>query len=162
MDLYTDERIAPCSFSRGELIDALLKKTEELFTEHFEHGDVKRARAKLRAGDQPVTHYETVMRSGLMIGLSIPPIVLALVKCGLRVILLITAFEPETRRLIPGWAALLQIYGTLYIPVIFGMMFELNLIAWVAARINYEFVMELSRPTLDYRSFLEVGGWCLH
>lgn len=37
------------------------------------------------------------------------------------------------------------------------MLFELNLVAWVAARINYEFVMELSRPVLDYRSFLEVS-----
>lgn len=52
-----------------------------MFTEHFEHGDVKRARTKLRAGDQPVTHYGTVMRSGLMIGLSLPAAVLALVKC---------------------------------------------------------------------------------
>lgn len=36
------------------------------------------------------------------------------------------------------------------------MLFELNLCAFVEARINYEFVMELSRPTLDFRSYFEV------
>lgn len=71
-------------------------------------------------------------------------------------VLNLPAFETPTREAIPAYAALLQIYGTCYIPVIFAMMFELNLIAWVQARINYEFVMELSRPVLDYRSYLEV------
>ncbi|ORY33360.1 EXS family-domain-containing protein [Naematelia encephala] len=50
------------------------------------------------------------------------------------------------------------------------MLFELNLDAYVQARINYEvrnnvafaddqFVMELSRPTLDYRSYLELPAF---
>lgn len=32
----------------------------------------------------------------------------------------------------------MQVYGAFYIPVLFAMLFELNLIAWVDARINYE------------------------
>lgn len=50
-------------------------------------------------------------------------------------------------------------YGALYLPVLFGILFELNLDAWVEARINYEFVMELERPVLDYRSYLEIPAF---
>jgi len=39
---------------------------------------------------------------------------------------------------IPAWNGLLIVYGSLYLPVIFAMLFELNLDAWVNARINYE------------------------
>lgn len=39
---------------------------------------------------------------------------------------------------LPAWNGLLQVYGALFLPVIFAMLFELNLDAWVSARINYE------------------------
>ena len=48
MELYTDERIAPESFSKSETIDNLLKQVEELYSEHFEKGDTKKARDHLR------------------------------------------------------------------------------------------------------------------
>ncbi|KAL1412764.1 Xenotropic and polytropic retrovirus receptor 1 [Vanrija albida] len=146
LELYTDDRIAPCSFARGEVIEGLIKETEELFTEHFEHGDGKRARDRLRRQDVDHTHYLTMLRSGIMLGLGLPPAVLAIVK----------TFDPETRKAIPSWDALLTIYSALYLPVLFAMLFELNLVAFVEARINYEFVMELSRPTLDFRSYFEM------
>lgn len=149
LDLYTDERIAPCSFSRGEPIDQLLKQTEELFSEHFEHGDFKKARQKLRGQDAHSTHYQTVFRSGTYIGLGLPAAVLAIVQ----------SFHPDVRQQLPQWGALLCMYGGLYLPVLFGMLFELNLDAWVEARINYEFVMELNRPVLDYRSYLEIPAF---
>ncbi|KLT45695.1 EXS-domain-containing protein [Cutaneotrichosporon oleaginosum] len=109
LELYTEDRIGPCSFARGETIDTLIRQSEELYSEHFEHGDAKRARLKLREGDQPMTHYLTVFRSAMMMGLGLPA--------------------------------------------------TLNLAAWVEARINYEFVMELNRPTLDYRSFMEIPSF---
>lgn len=43
-----------------------------------------------------------------------------------------------TEEEIPAWNGLLIVYGSLYLPVIFAMLFELNLDAWVNARINYE------------------------
>lgn len=46
-----------------------------------------------------------------------------------------------------AWNGLLQVYGALYLPVIFAMLFELNLDAWVSARINYE----VSPPPLPSR-----------
>lgn len=44
----------------------------------------------------------------------------------------------ETPETIPNWDGLLQIYAALYIPVVFSILFELNLAAFVNARINYE------------------------
>lgn len=44
----------------------------------------------------------------------------------------------EVHVIIPAWNGLLQVYGALFLPVIFAMLFELNLDAWVSARINYE------------------------
>lgn len=81
LELYTDDRIALCSFARGEVIEGLIKETEDLFTEHFEHGDGKRARDRLRRQDENHTHYLTMLRSGIMLGLGLPPAVLAIVKC---------------------------------------------------------------------------------
>lgn len=149
LEMYTDERIAPCSFSRGEPIDQLIKHTEELFSQHFEHGDYKKARSRLRGEDGPTTHYGAVFRSGLYLGLGLPAAVFAIVQ----------SFRPEVRAQLPQWGALLQMYGGLYLPVLFALLFELNLFAWVEARINYEFVMELERPNLDYRSYMEIPSF---
>ena len=45
--------------------------------------------------------------------------------------------KPETPLWIPAWDGLLQVYGGLFLPVIFALLFELNLAAFVANRINY-------------------------
>jgi hypothetical protein len=39
---------------------------------------------------------------------------------------------------LPARDGLLQVYAAIFIPVIFAVIFELNLDAWVNARINYE------------------------
>ena len=49
-----------------------------------------------------------------------------------------SAMSAEIVNEIPAWNGLLIVYGSLYLPVIFAMLFELNLDAWVTARINYE------------------------
>ncbi|WVQ84502.1 hypothetical protein IAT38_006654 [Cryptococcus sp. DSM 104549] len=149
MELYTDERISKCTFSKSDSIDELIKQVEDLYTLHFEHGDSKRARDKLRKQTHEKTHYQSVFRSGIMLGIGLPAAIAALVETG----------KHETRRAIPAWEGLLQAYGGLFLPVIFAMLFELNLMAYVSARINYEFVMELTRPTIDYRSFLELPAF---
>jgi hypothetical protein len=48
---------------------------------------------------------------------------------------------------IPAWNGLLIVYGSLYLPVIFAMLFELNLDAWVNARINYEVCLSSTTGT---------------
>lgn len=68
------------------------------------------------------------------------------------------ALEHERREQIPEWAALLQVYAALSIPVIFALLFALNLIAWARARINFIFIFELdARTVIDAREYLEVG-----
>ncbi|KIR53486.1 hypothetical protein I315_04079 [Cryptococcus gattii Ru294] len=147
LEMYTDERISKCTFSKSEAIDDLIKQCEELYTIHFEHGDSKKARERLRRQQLEKTHYQSVFRSGLMLGIGLPAAIAALVECKLHLIE------------IPGWQGLLQAYGGLYLPVIFALLFELNLWAYVTARINYEFVMELARPSIDYRSFMEIPAF---
>lgn len=149
MELYTDEIISPESFAHGEEMEHLLKQTEEMFSDHFEHGDSKKARDRLRKQDTVTTHYSSTFRSGVYIGLGLPPAILAIALSR----------TAEAQAAIPQWEALLQIYGSIYLPVLFSILFELNLDAWVGARINYEFVMELSSPTIDYRSYLEVPAF---
>ncbi len=48
------------------------------------------------------------------------------------------ACKTETHQAIPAWNGLLQVYGALYLPVIFALLFQINLEAYVQARINYE------------------------
>ena len=63
----------------------------------------------------------------------------------------------QTRRKFPQVEAILLVYSALFLPVLFGMLFELNLAAFVAARINYGFIMELDiRTAIDHRQFLEI------
>ncbi|WRT70222.1 uncharacterized protein IL334_007217 [Kwoniella shivajii] len=149
LEMYTDEKISKATFSQSEAIDGLIKQIEDLFTSHFEHGDSKKARDRLRRQMAEKTHYDSVFRSGIMLGIGLPAAVLALVESG----------KPHVRAELPAWGGLLQVYGGLYLPVMFAMLFQLNLSAFVAARINYEFVMELTRPTIDYRSFLEIPAF---
>ena len=74
-----------------------------------------------------------------MIGIGIPATIFALVKGRQkhRTSLMI-AMSADIATEIPAWNGLLIVYGSLYLPVIFAMLFELNLDAWVNARINYE------------------------
>ncbi|KAK4685855.1 hypothetical protein P7C73_g4278, partial [Tremellales sp. Uapishka_1] len=128
MELYTDEKIMKESFSKGDKIDGLIKQVEEMFTEHFEHGDSKRARDKLRKQNQHTTHYYSVFRSGIYLGLGFPPALMGLIE----------ALQKHTHDDLLAWDGLLQVYGGLFLPIIFAMLFELNLNAFVNARINYE------------------------
>ncbi|KIR29217.1 hypothetical protein I309_01804 [Cryptococcus deuterogattii LA55] len=150
LEMYTDERISKCTFSKSEAIDDLIKQCEELYTIHFEHGDSKKARERLRRQQLEKTHYQSVFRSGLMLGIGLPAAIAALVESG----------RDETRREIPGWQGLLQAYGGLYLPVIFALLFELNLWAYVTARINYEIpaFLFLTLSYCFYFSFARVGS----
>ena len=57
--------------------------------------------------------------------------------------LTMSACRSEIHEAIPAWDGLLQVYGALYLPVIFALLFQVNLEAWVRARINYEVTANL-------------------
>lgn len=82
-----------------------------------------------------------------------------------------------TRAEIPYWAPLLQVFGGMFLPSLFALLFYLNLLAWSAARINHVLIFELDvspsgsttlraiadpietpqvRTRLDTRQFIEV------
>lgn len=74
-----------------------------------------------------------------MIGIGIPATIFALVKgTSKQATPLMLAMSAGIEAEVPAWNGLLIVYGSLYLPVIFAMLFELNLDAWVNARINYE------------------------
>lgn len=85
-----------------------------------------------------------------MIGIGLPVSVFALVE-GESILSLaplwrcradVPAMRSDTHVALPAWNGLLQVYGALFLPVIFAMLFELNLDAWVNARINYEVLLD--------------------
>lgn len=48
-----------------------------------------------------------------------------------------------TRAEIPYWQPLLQLFGGMFLPILFALLFYLNLLAWSAARINHVLIFEL-------------------
>lgn len=57
--------------------------------------------------------------------------------------LILAGSQASTRASIPYWQPLLQLFGAMYLPVIFSLLFYLNLVAWSAARINFVLIFEL-------------------
>lgn len=49
-------------------------------------------------------------------------------------------FQPSTRADIPGWGALLLVYATILIPVLFSVMVGINILVWTKLRINHIFI----------------------
>jgi hypothetical protein len=133
-------------------LDTLIEELEDLYASRFEHGDKKTARQRLRVQASTRSHHYSIFRSGMMIGLAVPTAIHAIVLSEWTVLIvrqsllvltcpfLSPAFHADTKRDIPAWAGLLQVYGAFYLPVIFGLLFFLNLEVWVRYRINYRFI----------------------
>lgn len=58
-------------------------------------------------------------------------------------LLLSPAFKPDVREALPAWQALLYVYATLMIPVLFSLLVGLNIWTWTRNRINYQFIFGL-------------------
>ncbi|KAK0522883.1 Xenotropic and polytropic retrovirus receptor 1 [Tilletia horrida] len=138
-DAFFKARVAPTMLVKSERIEQLIKSTEELYTYFFEHGDRKKARERLRAGNAFATlgstiphqsHHISVFKAGLCIGVALCATAGGLVK----------VHDPATRAEIPQWEALLRVYGALFLPAMFAFLFGLNLAAWRRTRVNYVFI----------------------
>lgn len=121
-----------------------------------EAGDRKRARERLRAHFQPRNHHFSTFRTGIMVGLSIPPIVAGIYEGIERVLSahlpadpIAPAYQPYTQQRIPSWSSLLQIYLAFFLPVAFGLLVSLNIIVWAHFRINYIFIF--GQPAIYYQ-----------
>ncbi|KAI5121712.1 hypothetical protein M0805_002105 [Coniferiporia weirii] len=149
---YMQEKVEVSALASGESIEKLLKDMEDQYAARFQRGDLKRARERLRATAKDKTHHFSTFRTGLYLGLVVPAFVDGLYK----------SFQPDVRASLPSWNALLYIYGTLMLPVLFSLLVGLNIWVWNRSRINYQFIFELDvRTQLDSRQYFELPAFFL-
>lgn len=68
-----------------------------------------------------------------------------------------SAFSSEIQADIPYWDSLLLVYAGLFLTILFGCLFGLNMKVWYKNKINYKFIFEFDpRDNLDYHEFFEV------
>ncbi|KAJ3726750.1 hypothetical protein EV361DRAFT_803421, partial [Lentinula raphanica] len=72
------------SFASDKTLRGMMDEMEALYASHFAHGDKKRAKTRLRAGGLNKTHHYSTFRSGMLIGLGVPPLASGIVasKCS--------------------------------------------------------------------------------
>ncbi|KAL8291362.1 hypothetical protein RQP46_002340 [Phenoliferia psychrophenolica] len=134
-------------FETSTKLDELIRGTEDAFATVFEHGDRKKALERLRQLGNKKMHHFTAWRSGVLFGLALPLLIEGLIKSS----------QASTRVEIPYWQALLQLFGAMFLPVLFAMLFYLNIVAWHYARINYVLIFELDiRTRLDMHQLTEI------
>ncbi|CAE6408391.1 unnamed protein product [Rhizoctonia solani] len=149
-NLYMREKIEICKFASGDTCSSLLKEIERIYATRFEKGNEKKARVRLRATARQSTHHFSTFRSGMLIGLALPALAMGIYY----------SLQEERRELIPEWAALLQVYAALCIPVVFSLLLGLNMVAWARARINFIFIFELdARNVIDAREYIELPAF---
>ncbi|KAK4704706.1 hypothetical protein P7C70_g1494, partial [Phenoliferia sp. Uapishka_3] len=137
------EKLHMAHFESSTRLDELIRETEDAFATFFEHGDRKKALERLRQLGSKKMHHFTAWRSGLLTGLGFTLMVEGLVR----------SCQTSTRLQIPYWRALLQLFGAMYLPVLFAMFFYLNIVSWHYARINYVLIFELDDITMDWSLF---------
>ncbi|GJN89321.1 hypothetical protein Rhopal_002301-T1 [Rhodotorula paludigena] len=141
------EKVEAANFASSSKLDDLIRDTENAFAEVFERGDRKKALERLRDFGEKKRHHFSTWRAGLLMGAGLPLMIEGLVL----------SFKAHTRRDIPYWPALLQLFGACYLPIFFALAFFLNLAAWNYSRINYVLIFELDvRNRMDYHQYLEL------
>ncbi|GAA5999027.1 Syg1p [Rhodotorula paludigena] len=141
------EKVEAANFASSSTLDDLIRDTENAFAEVFERGDRKKALERLRDFGEKKRHHFSTWRAGLLMGAALPLMIEGLVL----------SFKAHTRREIPYWPALLQLFGACYLPIFFALAFFLNLAAWNYSRINYVLIFELDvRNRMDYHQYLEL------
>lgn len=153
---YWQERVEPSVLVKSQRIDDLLRSTEDAFAGFFEHGDRKRALDRLRSQGQVAsalrTHHGAAGRTGLFLGIALCAIVGGLVE----------AMKPEMQERIPAYEALLRVYGALFIPVLFALLWGVNLAVFAHARVSTIFIFEWNpRTALDYHQYPELPAFLL-
>ncbi|GAA5838875.1 hypothetical protein JCM11251_003725 [Rhodosporidiobolus azoricus] len=141
------QKVESANFVASDKLEELIRETEDAFADVFEKGDRKKALERLRDFGQKKRHHFTSWRAGILMGAGVVLMVEGLVL----------SFKASTRREIPQWNALLQLFGACFLPIFFSLAFFLNLAAWSYARINYVLIFELDvRNRMDYHQFIEL------
>nr|GAT52934.1 signal transduction protein [Mycena chlorophos] len=144
---YISEKVDTTYFASDERVQAMMDRLETLYAIRFTQGDKKRALERLRLGPMHKTHHVSTFWAGLLIGLALPAL-----ASGLYF-----SYQQDTRNAIPGWDALLLVYGVFLIPVLFSLLVGLNVQVWSNTRINYVFIFEFDlRTRMDHREYFQI------
>lgn len=145
---FEHTKLRPRYFMTSTVLKDLTVQAEDLYINSFEKGHRRRGMAKLRIPDSKnQTHHNTAGRVGIYLGLALP-----LMVQGLQ-----SAFSKETQAEIPYWDSLLLVYAGLFLTILFGCLFGINMRVWYKNKINYKFIFEFDpRDNLDYHEFFEV------
>ncbi|KAJ2779756.1 Signal transduction protein [Coemansia javaensis] len=144
-------QIDTCYIATSERLNAMGADLEALFIERYAGGSRRRGMDKLRVvpADTDSGHQAGIFRSGIMLGLAGPLIARAIYEANL--------LSNEQR--VPYHRQLLQIYGSIFLVLLFLLLFSLNIMAWVRTHINYRFIFEIDpRNHLTAWQFLELSS----
>ncbi|KAJ2557557.1 Signal transduction protein [Coemansia sp. RSA 1836] len=122
-----------------------------MYVNRYAGGSRSKGMSKLRVSTNGTSsgHQGSIFRSGLMLGMSLPLIVRAIYEANL--------LSNEQR--VPYHRQLLQIYGSIFLVLLFLLLFSLNIMAWAQAHINYRFIFEVDpRDYLNSWQFLEMSS----
>ncbi|KAI9211634.1 hypothetical protein DS838_003497 [Geotrichum bryndzae] len=125
------EKVNSSYFCQSEIVDDLIRKTEDMFAMYFENGNRKHAVEKLRAKSAPEDHYIAMFITGLSYGLSVPLLIQAVVKGVDR----IHQGDPDAQ-------FLFQIWGGFFLVLLMLALFQINCLIWKLYKINYSFIFE--------------------
>lgn len=127
------ERINNSYFCKSDIIENLIKKTEDMFAIYFEKGVHKLAVEKLRAKPIAEVHYWSMFITGFSYGLSIPLLAEA-VFLGVR----------KVNNGDPDALYLFQIWGGFFLVLFMIGLLQINCLVWKQYKINYPFIFELN------------------
>ncbi|KAJ2615771.1 Signal transduction protein [Coemansia sp. RSA 1804] len=144
-------RVDGCYIATSERLNAMSAELEGMFVSRYAGGSRSKGMEKLRvsAGGGGGGSPSCVFRCGLMLGASAPLIARAVYEANL--------LANEDR--VPYHRQLLQLYGGIYLILLFAVLFSLNIMAWARAHVNYRFIFEVDpRDYLDSWQFLEISS----
>lgn len=127
------EKINTAYFCQSEIIEDLIRKTEDMYAMYFENGNHKHAVEKLRAKTVPEEHYAAMFITGLSYGLCVPLFIEAIVKGVERI------HEGD-----PDALFLFQIWGGFFLVLLMLALFQINCLIWKHYKINYPFIFEFN------------------
>lgn len=109
-------KVGRAAFTSDPTLEELVAKVEDAFASAFEGGNRKKALARLRDFGASESHHGVAWRAGMFMGAGVVFTVEGLVA----------SWSDHFRREVPYWPALLQLFGALFLPVIFSLCFYLN------------------------------------
>lgn len=139
-------------FNKSNILNTLTQNVEDVFTNTFENGHRKTAITKLRSFEIEKTHHRSNFLSGYLIGLS----------CPILIFFILEIFQNSDTKDFINQKYSLQLWGSLFLFILTGLLFSINCVVWDRYKINYKLVFELNpQDALDYKQFLVIPSTLL-